>query len=598
MFNSPFLQRSRALQVPLLRLFSVFVVLSMVISPVGAFAAPGNSGFKTSQPAMLTLGDMTGVTIEPLLTVGDVLPSGFRFEAIPDGISLRTRGQGRVDLFINHETSKVPFPYNTLTPTAANGENDFDNSQVSQLILNQHSAGVLNGSFAIDSSSGYQRFCSNYLATSKEGFDRDILFTNEESPDYVLRQTASWPPALTDTTQREVGLVVALDVQTGKHHPIYGMGRHNHENSIPIPGYGYPVVFSGDDTFTSGSLTIPAGGPLPSGSRPAQSQLFSYIADDTDGLLADEGDLWAFVSDTPGYNDYYDFVPGSAQVVTGHFVQVPKMVATGLKPDGTEVKAADFGYPLPPANGSWQIDLRTAAPTAQGIDGPQWVLEYWSQLNNVFQFVRIEDIAYDKRPSMGNVVYVVDSGRGTAGASQAGRSTNGRVWKMVLDPNDPTLVTSLTVFVEGDDNPVKTLGEVHQPDNIETTPSGILLTEDPGSSQQFILADQSLPNATTGRLWYVPFSGTPQVVVKIDQSADGGSTDVDGRPAGNWGAWETTGIVDASEAFGPGAFLINVQAHTLWVEKAPGDDNNGDGQPDFTYKREGGQLLLLKLPGY
>ncbi len=91
--------------------------------------------------------------------------------------------------------------------------------------------------------SGYQRFCSNYLATSKEGFDRDILFTNEESPDYVFRQEASWPPAIGDPASSEVGLVVALDVQTGKHHPIYGMGRHNHENSIPIPGYGYPVVF-------------------------------------------------------------------------------------------------------------------------------------------------------------------------------------------------------------------------------------------------------------------------------------------------------------------------------------------------------------------
>jgi hypothetical protein len=227
------------------------------------------------------------------------------------------------------------------------------------------------------------------------------------------------------------------------------------------------------------------------------------------------------------------------------------------------------------------------------------VLEYWSQLNNVFDFVRVEDIAYDKRPGMGNVVYVVDSGRGTAGVSQAGRSTNGRVWKMVLDPEDPTRVTSLSIAVEGDDNPVKTLGEVHQPDNIETTQTGLLLAEDPGSSQQFIAADQGLPNATTARLWYVPFSGTPQVVVKIDQSADGGPTDVDGRPAGNWGAWETTGIVDASAAFGPGAFLINVQAHTLWVEKALGPDTfiDANSDPDFTYKREGGQLLLLRIPG-
>ena len=569
------------------------------VAAASALAGDNDSGFKTSQDPMLTP-VMAGVGATPLLTVGDVLPSGFRFEAIPDGISVRPRGQGRVDLFVNHETSKAPFPYVMPGPTASTGENDFDNAQVSRLILNQHSAGTLNGSFVIPSSLGYQRFCSNYLATAKEGFDRDILFTNEESPDYFLRQEASWPPALTDPAQDEAGYVVALDVQTGKHRTIPGMGRHNHENSVPVPGFGYPVVFSGDDTFTSGPLTIPAGGPLPAGTRPSQSQLYSYIAPSTDALLADEGDLWAFVSDTPGVRNYYDVTPNSGTVVTGHFVKVPKMIATGRKPDGTSVKAADFGYPLPPTNFSWQLDLRvsTTAP-GLGIDGPQWVLEYWSDLNNVFQFVRVEDIAYDKRPGMDNVVYVVDSGRGRSPTQSQDtpnfKSTNGRIWKMVLDPDDPTIVTSLTVFVEGDDNPVKTLGEIHQPDNIESTQSGLLVTEDPGSSQQFP-AGSADPNATTARLWYVPFSGSPQVVAKVSQAADGGPTDVDGRPAGNWGAWESSGIVDASAAFGPGAFLIDIQAHTLWVEKAPGEDNFPPTGPDFTYKREGGQLLLLRIP--
>jgi hypothetical protein len=570
------------------------LLLIVFLITTAAMPAKDNpSGFKTGQPSMLTP-VMGGVEVTPLLTVGDVLPSGFRFESIPDGIALRTRGQGRVDVYVNHETSKVPFPYNTANPTAANGENDFDNSQVSKLILNQHSAGVLNGSFAIDSSAGYQRFCSNYLATSAEGFDREILFTNEEGIDYVFRQEASWPPPIGDPAEDQIGLVVALDVRTGKYHPIYGMGRHNHENSVPVPGYGELVVLSGDDTFTSGSLTIPAGGPLPAGSRAAQSQVYSYMAPSTDALLADQGDLWAFVSDNPSFNDYYDFTPGSAVSVSGHFVKVPKNIATGMNADGSLIKAADLGYPLPPTDGTWQRDNRTTTPT--GLDGPQWVLEYWSQLNNVFQFVRVEDIAYDKRAGMGNVVYIVDSGRGASGAPQAGRSTNGRVWKMVLDPNDSTVVTSLTVFVEGDDNPVKTLNEVHQPDNIESTPTGILLTEDPGSSQQFPVTSTD-PNATTGRLWYVPFSGTPQVVAKIDQSADGGPTDVDGRAPGNLGAWEASGIVDASAAFGPGAFLVTVQAHSLWVEKADGEDNFAPAGPDFTYKREGGQLLLIRIPG-
>jgi hypothetical protein len=594
-------------------------VLAMATVISGMSAQAANGGFRTSRPSMLTK-VMNGVTITPILTVDDVLPGGFRFEAVPDGISVRPLGAGRTDIFVNHETSKVPFPYNPLQWTTNPGEsqNDFDNAQVSRLRLNAGGR-VLDGTFAIPSSQGYQRFCSNYLATSKEGFSRPILFTNEESPDYVFRLEASWPPpAIGAPTEKEAGLVVVLDVQSGNYHPIYGMGRHNHENDVAIPGFDDLVVMSGDDTFTSGPLTTPAGGPIPGLTvQAAQSQLYSYIAPDTDSLLDDEGELWAFVSDDPTVDDYYDFTPGSTQSVSGTFIRVPENIAEGRNPDGSEMKAADVpaaqGGPFPrPPTVNWQTDLRDPSI---GIDGPQWVLQYWSDLNNVFQFVRVEDIAYDKRPGMGNVVYVVDSGRGTSGAAPLPprTSTNGRVWRMVLDPDDPTKVDSLSIMVEGDDNPVKTLGEVHQPDNIETTQTGLLLTEDPGSSQQFVPADQGLPNATTARLWYVPFSGTPAVVASVNQSADEGSTDVD--PAdnppfvggsfpispGNWGAWESSGIVDASAAFGQGAFLIDVQAHTLWVDSAPGYDTFVDGttntDPDFTFKREGGQLLLIRIPG-
>jgi hypothetical protein len=582
-------------------LSSMALAVALIVSATSALAVDPN-GFTTEQDPMLD-DVMEGVEIAPILTVGDELPNGYRFEAIPDGISVRVGTGGQIELFVNHETSKVPFPFNTAAPTEANGESDFDNAQVSLLTLDPDGS-VLDGSFVIPSSEGFQRFCSNYLATAAEGFDRDILFTNEESPDYVFRQEDSWPPPIGDPAEEENGLVVALDVDSGELHLIYGMGRHNHENAVPIPGFDKLVVLSGDDTFTSGSLTIPAGGPLPAGSRPAQSQLFSYMAGNTNNLLADKGNLFGFVSDDPSVSDYYDFTPGSTAEISGRFIKVPKNIATGLNKDGTEIKAADVGYPPPPTDGSWQRDLRSVATATTpqiGIDGPQWVLEYWSQLNNVFQFVRVEDLAYDKRPGMQNVVYVVDSGRGTAGDPQAGRSTNGRVWRMELDPDNPRKVDSLSVFVEGDDQPVKTLNEVHQPDNIETTETGLLLTEDPGSSQQFILADQGLPNATTARLWYVPFSGSPEVVAKVDQSADGvAGTDVDGRPNGNWGAWETSGIVDASAAFGEGAFLIDVQAHTLWVDRAPGEDTFIDAEtvnPDFTYKREGGQLLLIRIPG-
>jgi hypothetical protein len=569
------------------------------LAPATAMAKP-KSGFKTSKPPMLTP-VKPGVTVTPLMTVGDTLASGYRFEAIPDGISLDNRGRKRVNVFVNHETGKVPFPWSpTGGNTEANAENDFDNSQVSELTLSRQTAGVLRGSFAIDSSLGYQRFCSNYLATKKEGFSRDILFTNEESPDYVFRQEDSWPPPIGDPNEEEAGLVVALDAKSGKSRPIYGMGRHNHENSVPVPGYGHPVVLSGDDTFTSGPLS-PAGDQP---QQPAQSQLYSYIAKNTNDVLKDRGDLWAFVSDTPGVDDYYDVPPGSPMSITGHFVKVPKNIATGLDDDGSELQSEDVGYPEPPNDGTWQPEPRwQKPPPVPGVDGPQWVLQHWSDKNDVFEFVRVEDIAYDKRPGMGNVVYIADSGRGRREDQSLDtnfRSTNGRVWKMVFDKSDPKKVTSLSVFVEGDDSPVKTPTEIHQPDNLESTPNGILVTEDPGSSQQYPAGGGGDPNATTARLWHVPLASEAgkTVVARVDQSQDGpAGGDVDGRPPGNWGAWESTGIVDASEAFGPDMFLINIQAHTLWIERAPGEDNFAPPGPDFTYKREGGQLLLIRIPG-
>ena len=70
------------------------------------------------------------------------------------------------------------------------------------------------------------------------------------------------------------------------------------------------------------------------------------------------------------------------------------------------------------------------------------------------------------------------------------------MWKLVFDETDPTVVTSMSILVEGDDAPVKTPTEVHQPDNIESTRTGILLTEDPGSAQQFPVGSTD-PYATT-----------------------------------------------------------------------------------------------------
>jgi hypothetical protein len=149
---------------------------------------------------------------------------------------------------------------------------------------------------------------------------------------------------------------------------------------------------------------------------------------------------------------------------------------------------------------------------------------------------------------------------------------------MVLDPNDPLGVLGLSVLIDGDvDGSVSNdPALIHQPDNVETTGSSLLLQEDPGSHNQGIV---------TARIWqYDLASGDLRVVASVDQSAD---------PAARLGTWESSGIVDVSQYFGRGAFLVTVQAHTVFVDSLVGSTVWGP----TTFKREGGQLLLLRVPG-
>jgi hypothetical protein len=481
-------------------------------------SARTDPGFKTTQPAMISP-VAPGVTVESIITVGDTLANGYMFESIPDGISIRRAG-GDFEAYVNHETSLVPFP---LTPVALS---DYTNALLSKLVLNRKTGGVLSGEYVIPSGANYQRFCSNFLADRVHGFDRPILFTNEEATDFVNRTGTAWPPG---PAAEQAGVVVAYDVRSGAYKSIYGMGRHNHENSLALAKYGHPVVLSGDDTF----------------SAPA-SQVYMYTAKNADAVWNDEGQLWAFRSNNPAINDYGDLTAMTS--VGGEFIPVPRDVAIGN----------------------------------------QTALENWSNANNVFQFIRVEDLAYDRRHH--NVVYFADTGEPralpdpTTGRLKRGPSgtmgpyPNGRVFKMVLDRRDPTKVESLSVLVDADPAGPHVAAVPHQPDNVETTKNAVYFQEDPGSHNQFTAGD---PAGTTARIWrYDLATGALAVVARVDQSRD---------PAARQGDWESSGLVDASRAFGDGAFLVDVQAHTLIIDRTV--------TPSVTYKREGGQLLLLRVPG-
>jgi hypothetical protein len=545
------------------RLATLLVPIALIGGVLVAASAAGGdkkAGFHTSTPALLD--GANGSTTKPIISVGDTLGSGFMFESIPDGISVgKVNGKGTFDIYVNHELSQVPF--GNLGGTPPQTRADATNSLLAKLRLHQKSAGVLKGSYVIPSSAGYQRFCSNFAVGKAQGFDRNLILTNEEARDIVLRQEDSWHQpgvSLAEPNAEQAGVAVAYDVKSGAYKSIYSMGRSNHENEVAVPGYGHPVVFTGDDTFDAPG-----------------SQLYMLSAASGSAFWNDQGTLYAFVSDTAGINDYGDLTTASPSV-NGHFVPVPEAIAKG-KVNGHEAKAADFGYPAPPS---------AAIP-----DGPQWVLEYWSQnVAHAFQFIRIEDLAYDR--TNGKVLYFADTGEPRAKPDAAtgvlkrdstggGPYMNGRLYKLALNSSDPTGSATLSILpgANFDDNGYNSATSPHQPDNVETTASAIYFTEDPGSHN----SQPTFAGATNARVWkYDLTTHALTVVAEVNQR-----TALSG--VANKGAWESSGIVDVSRIFGPGSFLIDVQAHG-WDLPA-GTGNDAPAVP----KRERGQLLLLKVQG-
>jgi hypothetical protein len=500
-------------------------------------AQPGmaSHGFKTTVPAMLTLGPGAPLnsTVTPIISSGDDIGS-FTFEGIPDGIGHIDNGL-TADVYVTHEQSRVPFPVQTATVT---GLRDFVDSSISKLTIDVGELEVVGAQVALPPSAGFIRFCSAFMAGAAEGFTSPIFFANEESDDDLAVPAGAIygpDPFFAPDEKREAGYTVALDVASGTFTEIPGMGRHNHENTVVVPGgWDEIVALSGDDTFNAPS-----------------SQLYLYMADTPTGLVGDTGHLYAFrVTATDdgavdqedpfnGANDYGDITVGDDW--QGEFIRVPDKVADGR--------------------------FRHIAPQAG--------LERWSNDNNVFQFIRVEDIAYDR--SSPNVVYFADTGERRALPSTTtgrlfrapsgttGPYPNGRIFQMEFDPANPLEVTSFSILLNNDPGGLGNPAVMHQPDNVDTSANSLMVQED--SAQ-----------APFSRIWRYDFAGNWTVVASVNDQD-----------------WESSGIVDASDAFGDGAWLVTVQAHDVFVDQsAPLPSPPGGTTID---KREGGQLLLLRLPG-
>jgi hypothetical protein len=493
--------------------FLVVPAVALVAVAIVALAAAKSkpTGVLTGKGAYITLdpGMPAGASVKPIISVGeDAGVADFLFEGIPDGIGIRPGAEKHtVDVYVNHEQSTVPFP------AAQPNSRDMQDSSVSKLTLSTkggpNEGTVLGASVAIGPDNGFLRFCSAFMGGPAQGLDGYVFFTGEETNDTV------------NGVQR--GFSVAIDTDSSEFTTVPGLGRMNHENTVVVPGgWDQLALLTSDDTFSAPS-----------------SQLYLYLADDQDAIFQDEGTLYGFRAtakngapvDDPTdpfneANDYLDLAVGDQ--MQGEFIQVPDAVATG----------------------------------------DQTALETWSNDNNVFQFIRLEDITYDKNDP--RVVYITDTGAtrvvpdGTTGrmmrgpSGTVGQADNGRLLRFVLDEDDPTLVDSLTVLADGDATATDAFVPFRNPDNIDTSKKSLMLQED-------------TPNA---KIWQYQFNnGDWRTVASVND------------PGG-----ESSGIVDASEWFGGGTWLLDVQAHST------NTDQDTTTEPGTTIKREDGQLMLLKIP--
>jgi hypothetical protein len=199
--------------------------------------------------------------------------------------------------------------------------------------------------------------------------------------------------------------------------------------------------------------------------------------------------------------------------------------------------------------------------------GDQAALENWSNANNVFQAIRLEDLAYDKNDP--RTVYIADTGATRVVPNPAtgrldrggtvGFADNGRIFKMVMNADDPTIVDSLTILADGDLVDSDVYVPFTSPDNLDTSTKSLMVQEDTFGAQVY-------QHRFTDGSW--------RVVATVADPVS-----------------ESSGIVDASTWFGGGTWLLDVQAHGSNVAE------DTTTIPGTLIKREAGQLLLMKIPG-
>jgi Bacterial protein of unknown function (DUF839) len=305
-----------------------------------------------------------------------------------------------------------------------------------------------------------------------------------------------------DTTSKFGGISLAVNPINGQIKNLPWIGYYAHENTIGVPGFKQKVVVLSTEDDAPGHL-------------------FMYIGRNQADILNGRGQLYVFkASNASSPSDFH-----KGDTVEGNFIPV------------SQQENQNF------------TTLRKAV-TDKGA----------------LFFARLEDIAYDLNSP--NVLYFASTGRSRFVDPKTGQpyDAKGRIYKMTLDPQDPTRVVALEVLIEGDKG-----DPVLNPDNIAVSDRVLMIQED---------INTEFKGQRPGRIWQYDLQNKSlTAVAELDQTDPSGNP----IPGDSPGEWESSGIINMANILGPNKWLVNVQAHTL-------------STPQFGGQDESGQILLMEVP--
>jgi hypothetical protein len=497
------------------------------VATAAAIAAPGgtSTGPNTkTDPYVLPVGD--GISVKSLFTVGDGSATNkYEMVGIPDGLGLvRAQGDGGRDftIFMNQELR------NNQGVTRAHG---VKGAFVSRLTIDSKSFEVEKGRDLIEPGVRYW----NYLTQAYGGSPSPGGVNPRDATDTFAAQLAEFSRFCSGTIS-EWGQLYDPSSQTGYKGQIYFANEENGNEGrtfgVTTEGQAQQLPRLG---LASWENTVPAEN---------SGQTTVTIGDEDDAA----GQLWVHVGTKQDAGNAF----ARAGLTNGSLFVVDladEAVSTDAQFRSTYGKGVAVPFTL---GAGEEVDWDSSGARQNGDAAARGI-----SLN------RIEDGIFDPRHP-NDYYFVTTEGGDTTPAEPGVSRDGGGLWRLRFsDIDHPEAGGTIELLLDGSEAPF-----LNKPDNLGIDRKGnLLIQEDPGNNPHLarIVA-------------YDVDTGERGVLAEFDPSQFRS-----GGPAFITEDEESSAIIDASKALGPGWFLFDAQVHKAVADPA---------------KVERGQLLAMHVPKF